>query len=256
MISMKLFDAHCHLQVPEILPDIGRIMDRAAVSGVERMVCCGTNAGDWNTVLRLPERFERIISMIGIHPWQVSVDWKENVQCLEKLLQKNPHAGIGETGLDFQKRFTNRAEQEACFTAHLKLARELNRPVAVHCVQAWGRLIEILHESSVPKIILHAFGGAPELIPELVELNCWFSFSGSVADPQAKRTRVSAATVPEDRLLIETDSPDFTPAGCLFPNEPSHLTHVTCAVAELRCIPPERLAAITYANAEYLFTDS
>ena len=253
---MKLFDAHCHLQDPEILPDIGKIMVRASGSGVERMACCGTNSGDWKTVLRLPEQFAQVIPMIGIHPWQVPVDWKESFQYLEKLLQENPQAGIGETGLDFQERFENRAVQEACFAAHLDLARELNRSVAVHCVRAWGRLIEILREHPAPRVLLHAFGGAPELIPQLVELNCWFSLCGSVANPQAKRARDAVAAVPADRLLIETDSPDFTPSGCLFPNEPSNLTHVACAVAELRCVPPERLAAITYANSSHLFADS
>lgn len=231
-------------------------MNRADRTGVERMVCCGTESGDWKTVLRLSERFLQIIPMIGIHPWQVSGNWKESFECLEKLLQENVHAGIGETGLDFQKRFTNRTEQVECFTAHLELARRLNRPVAVHCVHAWGKLTGILREHRAPRVLLHAFGGAPELIPELVEMNCWFSFCGSVADPQSKRARVSAAAVPADRLLIETDSPDFTPAGCQFPNEPSNLERVACAVAELRGIAPECLAELTHSNAMYLFAGS
>ena len=82
-----------------------------------------------------------------------------------KLLRENPEAGIGETGLDFQERFTNRPEQEASFVAHLDLARELNRPIAVHCVHAWGRLVDILREHPAPRVLLHAFGGAAELIP-------------------------------------------------------------------------------------------
>ena len=231
-------------------------MNRAGKAGVERMVCCGTGPGDWQTVLRLSERFPQIIPMIGIHPWQVSADWKESFERLEKLLQENSHAGIGETGLDFQKRFTDRTGQEECFAAHLELARRLNRPVAVHCVHAWGKLTGLLREYRAPRVLLHAFSGAPELIPELVEMNCWFSFCGSVADPQSKRARAAVAAVPADRLLIETDSPDFTPAGCLFPNEPSNLEHVARAVAALRCVSPECLSAVVYTGSKHLFIDS
>ncbi|MGE4489153.1 MAG: TatD family hydrolase, partial [Kiritimatiellales bacterium] len=171
--------------------------------------------------------------------------------------------GIGETGLDFstsakasadkQERCTNRAEQEASFAAHLDLARELDRPVAVHCVKAWGRLVEILREHPAPRVLLHAFGGAPELIAELAELNCWFSFCGNVTNPNAKRVRASAAAVPADRLVIETDSPDFPPAGCGSPNEPVNLPVVVRELAVLRRIPIDEAAELTFCNALNFF---
>jgi TatD DNase family protein len=268
---MKLFDAHCHLQSPEILSIFGNVMERAAEAGVERMVCCGTSPSDWTQVLQLAENFPQVIPMIGTHPWFVKGRdgspsrprraedstpylWKQNIQTLEKLLREQPEAGVGETGLDFQDRFNNRSEQEVSFTAHLDLARELNRPVAVHCVHAWGRLIEILRKHPAPKIILHAFSGAPELIPELVDMNCWFSFCGSVANPNAKRVRVSVVAVPEDRLLIETDSPDFPLPGCEAPNEPANLIHVARAVAELRGVSVEAVASRTFSNATQVFS--
>jgi TatD DNase family protein len=135
------------------------------------------------------------------------------------------------------------------------LARELDRPISVHCVQAWGRLIDILREHPAPGIVLHAFGGAPELIPELVKLNCRFSFCGSVTNPNAKRVRASAAAVPADRLLIETDAPDFLPAGCDAPNEPANLIYVARAVAELRGISVDQLAEVTfYTSTEFFRT--
>jgi len=243
---MKLFDAHCHLQPPVVF-------ERAAVSGVERMAVCGTSSNDWNQILQRAAEYPQIIPMIGIHPWFVSNDWKNSFQTLGKIVRDVPTSGIGETGLDFQERFTNRAEQEESFAEHLDLARELNRPVAVHCVQAWGRLIEILREHPAPRILLHAFGGAPELIPELLELNCWFSFCGSVTNPAAKRVRAAVVAVPEDRLLIETDSPDFPPAGCMEPNEPANLIHVARAVAELRGTYVAEIAELTFSNSTEFF---
>lgn len=260
---MRLFDAHCHLQAPEIFPDIGKILECAASAGAENIAICGTSSKDWKNVLERSQKFPgigkqkctptQLVPMLGIHPWFCSRQWKEDFQTLEKLLSENPGAGIGETGLDFQPRFSNRAEQEASFAAHLELARELNRPVAVHCVQAWGRMVEILREFPAPKKILHAFGGSPELIPELIELNCWFSFCGNVTNPKAKRVRASVTAVPDDRLLIETDSPDFPPAGCSAPNEPANLIHVARAVAELRDVSVEEIAELTFRNSTDFF---
>ncbi|MFA7257173.1 MAG: TatD family hydrolase [Kiritimatiellales bacterium] len=246
---MQLFDVHCH--VPE--SGIDSMLERAAEAGVVGMAVCGTSPDDWSRVFQTLENYPQVFPMTGIHPWFVSEHWKENFQTLEKTVREFPKVGIGETGLDFQERFTNRAEQEASFAAHLDLARELKRTVAVHCVHARGRLIEILKEHPAPRVLLHAFSGAPELIPELVELNCWFSFCGSVTNPAAKRVRASAAAVPAERLLIETDSPDFPPAGCEMPNEPANLIHVARVVAGLRGVPVETIAEQTFSNAMELF---
>ncbi|MCC7300101.1 MAG: TatD family hydrolase [Verrucomicrobia bacterium] len=266
---MKLFDAHCHLQDDALFPAIGSVLARAAAAGVERMACCGTRSKDWNRIFQLSESYPQIFPMIGTHPWFVkgrdgspsrpdnaarpAVEPYQDIQTLENLLRAHPEAGIGETGLDFQERFTNRAEQEASFAAHLDLARELNRSVAVHCVHAWGRLIEILRAYPAPRVLLHAFGGPAELVPELVTLNCWFSFCGAVANPRAKRVRAAAVAVPEDRLLIETDSPDFAPANCAMPNEPANLIHVINALSELRGTTVDSMIRYTFSNAESVF---
>jgi len=122
---MKFFDAHCHLNDDALFPDLGKVVERAVDAGVRGMAVCGTNFRDWK-------------------------------------------AGVGETGLNFSsfakaaadRQEAGRAEQEECFAAHLDLARELNRPVAIHCVRAWGRLVEILRLHTAPPILLHAFAGA------------------------------------------------------------------------------------------------
>lgn len=282
---MKLFDAHCHL--PE--GRVGSMLERAAAADVAGIAVCGTNPNDWVDCIDAHNKFQGlenpplIFPMVGIHPWFVDCGagsetppksavtdhgyrWKERFQTLEKLLRDFPNLGIGETGLDFsafakaaadkQDPFRNRMGQEACFAAHLDLAEQLNRPVAVHCVKAWGRLIEILKEHPAPRIVLHAFSGAVELIDGLAERNCWFSFCGNVTNPRARRVRAAAAAVPAERLLIETDSPDFPPLGCSAPNEPANLIHVARAVAELRNEPVEAVAGQTVLNARSIYSYS
>lgn len=250
---MKLFDAHCHLADAALRSDLGNVLARAAEAGVSGLVCCGTSPDDWQSVCELPQQFPQILPMVGIHPWWVTAHWRAEFQTLGERLRENPRAGLGETGLDFQPRLINRAEQEASFAAHLDLARELNLPVAVHCVQAWGPLLAILRTHPAPKVLLHAFGGAAQLIPELIELNCWFSFSGAVTNPRMKRMREAAVAVPARRLLIETDAPDFPPAGCAQPNEPANLVQVARTLAAWRGVSVEELAAQTVAVAEDFF---
>ena len=175
---MKLFDAHCHLQSPDAF-------ERAAALGIAGMAVCGTSPKDWVDCIDAHKKFQgledssMIFPMLGIHPWFVGCragavtppksaimdhgyNWMDHFQCLEQILRDFPTVGIGECGLDFSDRFENRAEQEECFAAHLDLARELERPIAVHCVQAWGRMVEILREFPEPKknpARLQRFGG-------------------------------------------------------------------------------------------------
>jgi TatD DNase family protein len=250
---MKLFDAHCHLQDNTLPNRPGALLTEAAEKGVACCACCGTAEADWSKVLELAAEHSEIYPMIGIHPWLVIPDWKKSFQKLRDLLITNPSAGIGETGLDFQKRFANRAEQEASFIAHLDLADELGRPVAVHCVRAWGRLIEILKEHPAPRVLLHAFGGPAELIPELIKLNCWFSVGCTVTNPDAKRVREAAEQIPIDRLLVETDSPDLPPRGIDSPNVPANLPYVIQALSGIRNTSEEALSTQTFENTMRFF---
>ena len=159
--------------------------------------------------------------------------------------------GIGEAGLDFSsianasedRGEIDKAEQEECFAAHMDLARALNHPVTVHCVQAWGRLVEILCDHPAPKVMLHAYSGSAELVSELINLNCRFSFGAAVMNPEAKRARAAVVAVPDDRLLIETDSD----------SEPEKLIEVARTVAELRGVTVEEIAELTFNNAQTLF---
>lgn len=260
---MKLFDAHCHLQSSDVF-------ERAAALGIAGMTVCGTSSNDWKNVLKLAEKFPdfgkekcspmQFVPMLGIHPWFVGsgvgaetppksvimdrgCNWKKDFQTLEKTVCDFPMLGIGETGLDFQSRFTNRSEQEASFATHLDLACELDRPIAVHCVQAWGRMIELLKKHPVPRVLLHAYSGSAELIPELIKLNGWFSFGPSVMNSASKRAREAVVAVPAVRLLIETDLVD----------EPETLIAVAGAVAKLRSVPVEKIARLTFDNAQNLF---
>lgn len=259
---MKLFDCHCHIQNQRILPDIENIMDRAHSAGVEKLVCCGTSETNWNAVTELASKFPSVIPSFGLHPWHTadrSDKWLAN---LEKNLLSHPQAGLGEIGLDHGLAERNDEEQEEIFIQQLILASKLDRPLSIHCRRAWGRLIPILKEHGPfpAGFVIHAFSGSIEMFDDLFLLGGSISFSGTITRSGNKRGHKSAAAVPLDRLLIETDAPDMAPVmhdtaitNEDNPNEPANLTYTLKAIAELRNISVEAAAEATYSNACRLF---
>jgi TatD DNase family protein len=173
---------------------------------------------------------------------------------------------VGEIGLDRSTEERDQALQEQVFRAQLALARRHARPVTVHCLRAWGWLLEVLRgEPPLPAgMVVHAYGGATELLAPLARLGASFSFACNVLRPHTRRARAAAAAVPSGLLLVETDAPDIPPpatAGLPGPHlpdgrlrtEPAFAAAVLRGIAELRQVPADELAAAVMANACRLF---
>ena len=172
------------------------------------------------------------------------------------MLQAFPRAGVGEIGIDHAVAPRDDAEQETVFLAQLDLARRLNRPVSIHCRQAWGRLIELLDGfGELPcGMLIHCFGGSAEVATGLVRRGGYISFSGSITRPNARKAGDAIRAVPAERLLIETDAPDILPTTAQGPlNEPANLRLVLAKAAELRGMPEADLAELTFRNATRFF---
>ncbi|WP_306590002.1 TatD family hydrolase [Geothrix sp. 21YS21S-4] len=221
-----LFDAHSH---PPVEPTPGGLR-----------VICGTGESDWEAVLR---RDPGAIPMLGLHPWRVgeaSAGWAER---LEALLRAH-RAGVGECGLDFARKDVDRAAQEAAFRIQLRLARDLRRPVAIHAVRAWGRLLEVLDEEGVPPAgaLVHAYGGSPETARALQARAVFLSFSPDLLKPERATARAAFASVEDRFLLLETDGAGGFP-------------RLIEAAAALRGARAEDLAALTWENGRRCFKE-
>jgi TatD DNase family protein len=255
---MQCYDAHCHLQDERPADRLETILERAREAGVTRMVCCGTCETDWPRVAELANRYPQIIPCFGLHPWFLddrSSQWHKN---LRSWLEKYP-AGVGEIGLDHAIKAYNPDEQEAIFRTQLELARELKRPVSIHCRRAWGKITDILRGYGLfPEgILMHSFSGSVEIMELLQSINAYFSFSGAITLSNNKRAQRMVRAVPADRLLSETDAPDIPP---VLPDhrraklsEPAHVRLVVQHIATLRNITATETARITTCNAERLF---
>jgi TatD DNase family protein len=225
-----LFDAHSHLLGAESPhPDHPRVI-------------CGTCESDWAAVLAHAAAHEHIVPMLGLHPWfvaEASPGWASR---LESLLRSHP-AGVGECGLDFARKGTDRSVQETAFRLQLRLAHALHRPVALHVVQAWGRLVDLLKEEGVPPAaMVHAFSGSPETARTLQSMGVFLSFSGDLLNSDRPKLRESLRAVDAGHLLLETDGS-------------ADLVRVVSAAASLRGVRAEDLAAQTWENGQRCFME-
>lgn len=210
MDARRLVDSHVHLTDFEPEADPGEILLQAFDAGVSMLVCDGSSEGDWSKVLELSHNDGRIIPFLGLHPWFVNRRSASWLEALEQLVSSSS-CGIGEIGLD-RKVDVDESAQRDVFVAQLRLAARYDRPVTIHCRQAWDAMMEILAaDERLPRLHFHAFSGSSELIPPLVGLGAYFSFSGNVLMSNNRRGVQSLRSVPPDRLLIETDAPALPP---------------------------------------------
>ncbi len=254
-------DAHNHLQDPR-LRDSGLILAAMKLAGVCRCIVNATREADWSAVANLAQTEPNFISpAFGIHPWHAhtaSPGWQTR---LKEQLEKFPHASIGECGLDHWISQPTLEIQRLIFTEHLRLARELNRPVTIHCLKAWSALLECFAETPPPsRFLMHSFGGSIEIARRLIPLGAYFSFSGYFLHPRKSAVIDVFRQLPKDRILLETDAPDMLPPPEFVThplsenfNHPANLPAIGAALATALSITPEALAELTRQNAEHCF---
>lgn len=199
---------------------------------------------------------------LGLHPYFVleitSATASDLVEEL-KIRVMSAESGlraIGECGLDFCRgRETEQRERQlAVFRAQLELARETGFPLTIHCVRAHGPTIALLRERPTPPSVMHAFSGSAEVARACVAAGHYVSFAGNLLLANARKVVEAALAVPDERLLIETDTPDQTPpARRPAENQPAFIVDVARRLAEIRRTSVEAIAALTFANAERVF---
>ncbi len=265
-MNLDLYDAHNHLQDERLAPFREEVLAATQREHVLKMVVNGSCEEDWPAVLDLARQHPQVIASFGYHPWYVkdrSPNWQE---VLLRHLDAAPSA-VGEVGLDRWVKDHDLEQQQEVFAWQLRLAAERNLPLSIHCLQAWGPLLNILRAEPRPNcgFLLHSYGGASELVAPLAELGAYFSLPGYFALERKTRQREAFRQVPSDRLLIETDAPDQLPPPerVQYPltdpasgkpiNHPANLGAVYRFASELRDEPLEGLARIVEENFQRLF---
>ena len=259
---MNLYDAHNHFQDPRLVAHHEQIVQHLQAVGLKKMVVNGTRENDWPTVLKLARQHEFIVPSFGYHPWyldQRTSDWESRLQ---EHLDAIPSA-VGEIGLDRWMKNHDREMQERMFVTQLRIAAERNLPVSIHCLKAWGPLLELLQYNPLPDrgFLLHSYGGSAEMIPRFAKLGAYFSISGHFAHDRKAKQLENFKSVPLDRLLIETDAPEMWPPESVnrFPlhgiNHPANIGVIYEFVAEQLNQSAGDLADQTAQNFLRIFSD-
>lgn len=253
-----LFDTHAHLDQEEFDEIRDDVISRAAAANVNHIVCIGTTATASRKCLEIAARYDAVTAAVGIQPNYVAEaapgDWDEIV----KMADAPWVVAIGETGLDRYWDYAPFEQQQDYFDRHMRLAQKRDLPFVVHMRDCDADIMKMLreaHQRGPLKGIMHSFTGNAEMAAECVDLGMHISFAGMVTFKKSQALRDCAATVPSDRLLIETDSPYLSPDPFRGkkPNEPARVLHTAQCLAEVRGVSLETLASQTTANAMQLF---
>jgi TatD DNase family protein len=244
-----VIDTHAHLDACADPAD--DVVARANTAGVERIVAVGSGIDSCLATLEIAGAHRGVFAALGIHPHQAGEE-PEDFNRLPELFADERTVAVGETGLDFFRDWAPRDAQHALFLRHLDLARELEKPVVIHCRAADDEIASAL-ESFEGTVILHCFS-SPGLLGTALDRGYYVSFAGNVTYPNAGELRLAATQIPLDRLLVETDSPYLAPQAVRGrSNEPAYVVHTLAGLAETRGMDPAELAEQIEANATAAF---
>jgi TatD DNase family protein len=246
------FDTHCHLFLMD--GDVESHVAAARDAGVTRMVCAGIDPQTSARSLELAESFEGVFATAGMHPHTASAFDRAAGSAVEQLLASPMVVAVGETGLDYFRLLSPAADQQRAFRTHIALSRETGKPLVVHVRDAWDDALRILDEEGAERVVLHCFTGDEATAAEAAFRGYLLSFAGNLTYPNAGGMRRAAATVPEDRIVLETDSPFLPPQTMRGqPNAPGNVLAVAEAIASVRGVSRDRVVERSAAVAAAAF---
>lgn len=253
---MMLFDSHCHLFDEQFAPDLDLVIERARSEQVARMVIPAVDTASARTAIALAEQHDGIYAAAGIHPESLAA-WNEaQLQEIEQLAGHSKVVAIGEIGLDYYWDTAPHDVQITALRLQLQLAKTLKLPVIIHNRESTEDLLHVLETEAGPDLtgIMHCFSDTWETASRCLELGFMISFGGPVTFKNARSLQEVVPLIPDDKLLIETDSPYLSPHPLRGKrNEPARVRLVAEKLAELRGVSVERVAEQTYHNACRLF---
>ncbi len=250
-------DSHCHLTFEGLADRIGDVRAAMAEAQVDRALVICTTLEEFPRVHALATAYDNFWCSAGVHPDNEDVR-EQSLEDLLELAAKPRVVAIGETGLDYYRlngrSIDDMAWQRERFRVHIRASRATDKPLVIHTRSASADTLAILREEGGASGVFHCFTETAEVARAALDLGFYISFSGIVTFRNAEDLRDVARFVPQDRLLIETDSPYLAPVPFRGQtNQPAYVTHVGAAVAALRGVTPEALARATSANFERLF---
>lgn len=255
-MTLQLFDSHAHLNVDTFNDNVDEVVQRAKDAGVTGIMVIGIDAATSRRASDLAADYPGFLfAAVGIQPNSAAEAAEGDFQIIETLAGYPGVRAIGETGLDCYWHDTPLELQQEYFDRHLQLCRDISLPMVIHMRDSGDLIVQQLKaQTSVPPGVMHSFTGDEHLATDCLDLGLHISFAGMVTFKKSDDLRAVARLVPEDRLLIETDSPYLSPEPFRGkrPNEPARVEHTLRCLAKVRGVSAEHLAEATTENARRL----
>ncbi|MGX2030105.1 MULTISPECIES: TatD family hydrolase [Methylocaldum] len=251
-------DSHCHLDRLDLTPfegEFASFMREARAQQIEHMLCVSIDLDSYSEMRRLVDGYDDVSVSVGVHPNE-QVSREPSVEELVVLAENDKVVAIGETGLDYYRSSGSLDWQRERFRQHIRAAKIVGKPLIIHSREAKDDTIKVLKEEGADQVsgVFHCFTEDWETARQVLDLGFFISFSGIVTFRNAQSIQEVARMIPEDRFLIETDSPYLAPIPFRGkPNYPFYVRHVAQCVAELKGISIERVAELSSDNFYRLF---
>ncbi len=257
-MNLLVVDSHCHLDYEGLRERLPEVLENAEAAGVGLMLSISTRVRKFEKLLRIAEENSNVYCTIGTHPHNAHEELDVTSAGLVKIAQHPKVVGIGEAGLDYHYDLSPRQAQEQGFRTHIAAARESGLPLVIHAREADSDMANILEEEmgrGAFKPLLHCFTSSMDLATRGLAIGAYVSFSGILTYKTAENLREVAASVPMDRLLVETDSPFLAPVPYRGKsNEPAYVIKTMDQLARVKNVDLEAMAKTTNDNFFRLFS--
>ena len=251
-----MIDSHCHLDHEPMYSDLKNVIYRSKDVGIEKILSICTTINSFEKIVKIINFDPIIYGTFGIHPHECSDNIVTKEEIINNVKKNNKIIGIGESGLDFYYNHSDKEKQLASFKTHIEASIHLNMPIIVHSRSAENETFKILksYEKFKPKILMHCFTGSAEFAHKLLTLGSYFSASGIITFKNSTDLQETFKLIPNDKLLIETDSPYLAPVPLRGKkNEPSYIKHTLEKLAILKNTEVNKMKKITSYNFNLLF---
>jgi TatD DNase family protein len=247
-----LVDHHCHLDFPDFAADLDGVVGRSRAAGVGGIVSISTRMRRLDALLGIVERYPQVFCSVGTHPHYAHEELDVPVEEIVRLARHPKIVAIGEAGLDYFYDKSPREAQTQGFRNHIAAAQATGLPLIIHARDADADVAAILEEQMARKpfaAVLHCYTGGPELARRALDIGLYVSFSGILTFKKSDALREIAATVPLDRLLVETDAPYLAPGKYRGKrNEPAYVVETAKELAKVKGVTEAEIARATTEN--------
>ena len=254
---MRLIDTHCHLDEESLSEDLANVLEAARQAGVETIITIGTNAESSRRSVELAEKYDSVVAVVGIHPNYCSEVKSGDWETIEELAAHPRVVAVGETGLDRYWDYAPIDVQREYFLRHLELSAKIDKPFVVHCREADEEVREVLREAAKKQPlhgVMHSVCQSAESAKECIDLGMHLSFTGMLTFKKNVELRELAASLPLERIFVETDAPYLAPVPNRGKrNEPAFVRFTLECLAEAHGVSAEDMAMQTTDNARRFF---